>query len=259
MAMLLLPGQVQAVPGSGDEGYLALGDSVAFGYSPLLDKSNNDNFVGYPEALAPLLGLGTVANPSCPGEASGGFISLTGVDNSCRPYRASYPLHRDYATAQLDYAVAYLLANPRTRLVSLNIGANDLFVLQKACNFVVACIINGLPQLLIDLTANLNTIYTAIRGTGYQGKLAGLTYYSTNYADATGVAVISAINQVVAGRTIAFGGVAANGFAAFQAVAAGFAGNTCAAGLLIVTGATCDIHPSPAGRDLLAAAIKAVV
>ncbi len=28
--------------------YLALGDSVAFGYNPLVDPSNANNFIGYP-------------------------------------------------------------------------------------------------------------------------------------------------------------------------------------------------------------------
>jgi hypothetical protein len=43
-----------------------------------------------------------------------------------------------------------------------------------------------------------------------------------------------------------------------QDIARNFGGNSCAAGLLIVTNAsplTCDIHPSPRGRDALAGAI----
>ena len=67
-------------------GYLALGDSVAFGFDPLVrDFSEAENFIGYPEALAALLDV-EVANASCPGEASGGFISLTSpLDTGCRP------------------------------------------------------------------------------------------------------------------------------------------------------------------------------
>ncbi len=72
--------------------YLALGDSVAFGY--IRDAGfayvNAENFVGYPDYVAAALSF-TETSASCPGEATTGFISLTGADNGCRPFRASYP------------------------------------------------------------------------------------------------------------------------------------------------------------------------
>src|SRR3954447_13421314 len=59
-------------------GYLALGDSVPFGYRPpqvtvptaYLDASN---FVGYPEIVADRTGV-TLANASCPGETTASLI-----------------------------------------------------------------------------------------------------------------------------------------------------------------------------------------
>lgn len=248
-----------------DDGYLALGDSVAFGFSPLADRSDADNFVGYPEKLAEMLDL-DLTNASCPGEASGGFISLTGFDNSCRPYRANFPLHVDYTTSQLDFAVAFLKTHRGTKLVTLNIGANDLFILQRQCTTgkppVVDpnCVLRGLPNLLSTLGANITTIEGRIRAAGFHGQLVALTYYVLNYSDQNQVQVVGAINQVEAGVTKAFGGQVADGFGAFGAVAAGFGGDSCAAGLLIrLTPTTCDIHPSPKGRDVLAGAIRAVV
>src|SRR2546428_3187987 len=74
---LLLLGAFPATADDRDEreGFLALGDSVAFGFSPLVrDPSEPENFVGYPEALAKLLDA-DVVNASCPGEASGGVLS----------------------------------------------------------------------------------------------------------------------------------------------------------------------------------------
>ena len=53
---------------------LALGDSVAFGYNPLLDFRVASNFVGYPEVVSRRLDLRDV-NASCPGEATGGFLN----------------------------------------------------------------------------------------------------------------------------------------------------------------------------------------
>jgi lysophospholipase L1-like esterase len=242
----------------GESTYLALGDSVAFGTNPLLDRGNAANFVGYPEVLAKQLEL-NLTNAACPGEASGGFISLTGTDNVCRPYRGAFPLHVSYTTSQLDFAVSYLGSHRHTRLVTLNIGANDLFVLQRQCNSDTTCVLNGLPAMLQTLSANLGTIYGGIRGDAhYRHQLVGLTYYSTDYRNQTSVSVLQAINNTVAQATVKARGKVADGFGKFKAAAQAAGGDACAAGLLIETSTkplTCDIHPSPKGQALLAEAI----
>jgi hypothetical protein len=113
--------------------------------------------------------------------------------------------------------------------------------------------------MLKTLSANLDTIYGHIRNLdGYNHKLVALTYYSLNYSDPTGTFLISQVNKVVTDRTLAWKGIVADGFDAFADASTAFGGDTCAAGLRIVVVAsplTCDIHPSPAGRDLLAQAI----
>jgi hypothetical protein len=160
------------------------------------------------------------------------------------------------------FADGFLQSHPKTLVVSIDIGANDLFVLTDGCANsanVSGCILSGLPGMLATLSANLDTIYGHIRNLdGYHHKLVALTYYSLNYSDPTGTFLISQVNQVVANRTLAWGGIVADGFGAFAAASTAFGGDTCAAGLRIVVVAsplTCDIHPSPAGRDLLAQAI----
>src|SRR2546422_6946608 len=55
--------------------YLALGNSVAFGFNPLKDPSNADNFIGYPTPVATAL-KEKLTNASCPGETSSHFISI---------------------------------------------------------------------------------------------------------------------------------------------------------------------------------------
>ena len=238
--------------------YLALGNSVAFGFNPLLDRSNADHFIGYPTPVAAAL-KENLTNASCPGETSSHFISLTGSDHGCGAYRANFPLHVTYDTAQLDFADAFLTSHPMTLVVSIDIGANDLFVLLDGCGGNAGCIQAGLPGMLATLSANLDTIYGHIRNLdGYHHQLVALTYYSLNYSDPTGTFLISQVNQVVAARTLAWGGIVADGFGAFAAASTAFGGDTCAAGLRIVVVSsplTCDIHPSPAGRDLLAQAI----
>ena len=240
--------------------YLALGNSVAFGFNPLLDRSNADNFIGYPTPVAAAL-KENLTNASCPGETSSHFINLAGSDNGCGKYRFQFqfPLHVAYSTTQLEFADGFLKSHPKTLVVSIDIGANDLFVLVNGCQANVSCIQLGLPGMLATLSANLDTIYGHIRNQdGYHHKLVALTYYSLNYSDTTGTSLISQVNQVVANRTLAWGGIVADGFGAFAAASASFGGDTCAAGLRIVllsSPLTCDIHPTPAGRDLLAQAI----
>src|SRR5437867_9633110 len=67
----------------GERGYVALGDSVAFGYSPLLeDPWEPARFVGYPELIGRQTGLPTT-NLACPGQTAQALISRTAVDNGC--------------------------------------------------------------------------------------------------------------------------------------------------------------------------------
>jgi lysophospholipase L1-like esterase len=248
--------------------YLALGDSVAFGFDPLVSiagRSDPSNFVGYPEALASSLPL-TLANASCPGEASGGFISVSSaLDNGCRPYRAFFPLHVSYpaSQSQLDFAIGFLREHPQTKLITIDIGANDLFLLQAACAGNTVCVQANLPALLGHLRENLSTIYGRLRHDGqFRGRLIALTYYALDYTDAAQVAVLGALNGVVSEVTLAQPAAqVADGFGAFAA-ASGPSGKPCEAGLLIrlsITPLICDIHPSPAGRDVLALTIRAVV
>jgi hypothetical protein len=254
--------------------YLALGDSVAFGYSPQVDPRNANHFSGYPTPAARAL-KESLTNAACPGETSSHFIDLAGSDNGCGAFRANYPLHVAYSDTQLAFADSFLTSHPTTKLVSINIGANDLFVLENNCGgpTQVGCIISGLPTMLDKLATNLSTIYYHIRTLDhYQNQLVALTYYSLNYSPANSTAntIILALNNVVAQVTVAAGGKVANGFDAFAAIAtAAFGFDSCAARLLIEVSSsplTCNIHPSypsdngleshaNTGRDVLGQAI----
>jgi len=250
---------ISAIPAaatSQGHGYLALGDSVAFGTNPLLDPRDASNFTGYPDVAAQTLNVEDV-NAACPGEASGGFISPTGLDNVCRPYRAAFPLHVAYTGTQLDFATNYLKSNPRTRLVTLNLGANDIFRLQKNCNNDPACIAANLPTYLANLDTNLRTIFAAIRATGYNGLIVALTYYALDYNNTGGTILL---NNPMIDAASQFGVFVASGFGAWKATALASGGSSCAAGLLIAlpTGG-CDVHPTAKGRALLAQAIVSTI
>jgi lysophospholipase L1-like esterase len=256
---LFVGGAVPASAASEGHSYLALGDSVPFGFNPQVDPRDAGNFVGYPEAAAQLLNVEDV-NASCPGEASGGFLSLTGTDNGCRTYRFTFdlPLHVAYSGTQVDFATAYLRAHRDTRLVTLTLGANDLFRWQKDCAISLTfgtCPL-GFNGVLAKLGNNLNTIFAAVRATGYNGLIVAVTYYSLNYSDPVLTGGALALNAQMEAAATAHGAFIADGFAAWSPTAATAGGDSCAAGLLIRTSATtCDVHPSALGRDLLAQAV----
>jgi lysophospholipase L1-like esterase len=243
--------------------YLALGDSLAFGYSPLADPASAANFIGYPDTVAAALKL-RLTNAACPGETSSHLVDLAGIDNNCGLWRANAPLHVAYTSTQLAFADAFLKSHPKTLVVSIDIGANDVQALVNSCGGMttpaqVQCIQDGLPGVLAALSTNLDTIYRHIRnGDRYHHKLVAVTTYSTNYGDPLLTGVVAQINAVVADRTLAWHGIVADGFGAFAAASAAKGGDVCAAGLLIEVSSaplTCDSHPSPAGRDLMARAI----
>src|ERR1700681_4521632 len=130
---LLLAGSAPAVAND-DHSYLALGDSVVFGYITKAGFAygNPHNFIGYPDYVSQALRFNTT-NASCPGEATGSFISATVADNGCHSFRANAPLHVSYTGTQLNLATKFLAANRHHRLVTIGLGANDGFLLQNAC------------------------------------------------------------------------------------------------------------------------------
>lgn len=263
--LVLLLGSASALAGAADgrNTMLSLGDSVVFGYITQdgFAYVNPDNFLGYPEIAGNALKL-EASNAACPGETTSGFLSLTGADNGCRPYRANFPLHASYSGTQLGYALSYLGANRNTRLVTLSLGANDGFLLQAACHFDPACIRAGLPAALATVFANLNASLSALRASGFKGVLMVVNYYSLDYGDAGQTGLTMALNGALAAAAAANGAVVADAFTAFKlATANAFAlGNSCKAGLLNgnpQNAAACDVHPSLTGQRLLAKTVQA--
>ncbi len=249
-----------------DEGYLALGASFPFGFDPRVseaDRSDPEVFVGYPDTLAEILDLDLV-NASCPGETSASFISLA-VDSFCKSaWRPKFPLHVDYTTSQLDFAITQLREHPETQLVTIEIGNNDLALLGQRCNREpdpAGCFRRESPAMQAVLESNLRTIFARIRDEGgYQGPLVMVNIRVFDYRNATPVERAMAANRAIASATSAAGERLADIFAAFRLAAEDFNGDTCAAGLLIrLTATTCDFHPSPAGREVYAQTIRAVI
>ena len=258
-----LAGPATAAESSRPVEYLALGDSLAFGWVPPELGGNPfdpDGFVSYADYVAAGL-RDDLTNASCPGETTSHFVDLNGVDNNCGLYRSVFDLHADYAGTQLEFMDAFLADHPKTRLVTIDIGTNDLWVLVHACGGAenVPCIMGALPGFLATLGSNLDLIYGHLRvNDGYVHKLVALTTYSNDYANPLLTGVVAAMDQVVAAHTLAWGGIVADGFGAFAVASMPYGGSPCAAGLLLVKTAsplTCDDHASAAGHQLLAQTI----
>jgi lysophospholipase L1-like esterase len=245
-----------------DATYLALGDSVPFGYrggEPPEVYADAENLIGYPELVARRLDLDLV-NASCPGETTASFTDETAQSNGCQNslgsdvgYRDRFPLHVDYTGAQLEYAVEVLRENRDVRLVTLQIGANDALICQRT----IGC---DTPEegaaLAAQVGRNVDRILGALRGEGgYTGRIAVVTYYALDYADPAGVQAIQGLNAALAAAAEAHGAVVADGFAAFAPRALAAGGSSIDAGLVRPD----DIHPTRKGHRLLARAVVQAV
>jgi lysophospholipase L1-like esterase len=255
---------VQSALAEDPHGYLALGDSLAFGFNPLVAPPNLSNYHGYPEFVAQGLHLDhKLANASCFGETSSHFLNRASLpDLGCEQWRSgNLPMFVSYPGSQLNYAVQYLRDHDKTKLVTIDIGINDLAVLAFGCGAfanppapnAAACVAAGLGPLLLKYAANLEAIYSGIRATGYDGPIVAVTGYAPNYADAAQVQAIAAFNFFLTTETAKFGGKIADAFTDFGAASAPFGGNVCQTGLLVkLPNGTCDTHPSAAGQALIA-------
>ncbi len=265
-----LPASAGSVTGSAANGtYLALGDSVAFGFVPSQavpppNYRDAHSFVGYPEDVAQALRI-RVWNASCPGETTDSMFVAGALSNGCENsltsstgYRSLYPLHVQYQGTQMQYALKFLAVHHHIQLVTIDVGANDVFLCQATTQDHCTSPAE-LGAVLQEIQANLTTIYTQIRA-AYHGLLVALTYYSLSYTDPAQVTGTEALDKVITLVTENFGGKVADGFAAFEAPSIAAGGTPCDAGLLIkLPDGTCNIHPSPAGHLLLAKAIEDVV
>jgi lysophospholipase L1-like esterase len=251
-----------AALGGGAPAYLALGDSVAFGFNPLrVPPKPAAFFVGYPTFLAETVDTPMV-NAACPGQTSSGFLNLPsagGTDLGCFTFRSEFDLHVEYDGTQAAFAEQFLMSHPRAWLVTLQLGANDLFLLQSQCQGNLECVAMMLPPVLKQLGSNLAAAIADLRGAGYEGQIIFPNYYSPSI-DPTFRAVVQAMNTVIAQTAAALGAKTADVFSAFDTASGPPSFDACAAGLLILLpGGGCDVHPTQAGAELIAQTIAPLV
>jgi lysophospholipase L1-like esterase len=228
-------------------GYLALGDSVTFGYReantvPPPVYTDPASFVGYPEDVGAALGL-PVTNAACRGATSSQFVTASAASLGC-------PLHVAYTQSQIQFATSFLQRHHNTTLVTLMIGINDVLNCQEHTTDNCS---RELPRILRQLSTNVTTVLTRLRAV-YHGTIVVVNYYPINYLGANHSL---SVNKTVDAAASSYHVIVANGWTAFAAASAGSSGNACVAGLLTqLVGGGCGIHPSVAGQAVLALAVE---
>jgi lysophospholipase L1-like esterase len=149
-------------PASASDGstryYLALGDSLAFGFQP-----NGDFTHGYVQQLSATLPQLTLQNLGCPGETSATLVT----GGKC-PYPGG--------ASQLATALAFLRAHPgKVRVITIDIGGNDVNPCVSASGIDLKCFDRG----LLTIAVNLSVTMARLRAAAPYARIVGMTYYDT--------------------------------------------------------------------------------
>jgi lysophospholipase L1-like esterase len=239
--------------------YLALGDSLAWGYQPDKTGAGIKSGHGYADDLAAFLRSQNdrqlrYVNLSCPGENTG-----TMINGSCPDLAGSGQKY----TAQLAAAVAFLKAHPHSRiLVTLDIGANNVDGCLSASGISETCVEQGLAAAGTDVPTILTQLKAAA---GRHVTITGMNYYDPFLAEWLTGAAGQTLAQQSVGLTTTFNGILDSAYAAYGVtvadVASAFkttdftdtakvAGTTVPVNVADICGWTWMCAPSPVGPNI---------
>jgi lysophospholipase L1-like esterase len=144
--------------------YLALGDSVTYGYQaskvglpPTAFKTGYvDDFAVRLRQIQPAI---TIVNYGCPGDTTSSFIT-----GPCLWTALGQQLHDDFSGSQLSAAVAFLRAHPsEVSPITITLWGGDIRELVNLCHGDLACVQNGASNLIQTVGKNFLTILTQLR------------------------------------------------------------------------------------------------
>ncbi len=240
--------------------YLALGDSLAFGYSQAkfnehFPEENPADFeTGYVNDFGDVLKLFNpglqIVNDGCPGETTESLIK-----GPC-DYQLEFPLHHPYAggldSSQLSDAIAYLDAHPGSvNPITIDIGANDaLGLIEGTCKLEAACIAAGAPAVFAKIGANLGLILGELRAAAPHAQIVVLGLYNPfGETIAGGDALTADLNEVEAKVAAGVGARFADPLPFFNPPGALEAPTICL--LTNMCTPLVDIHPTDLGYKVL--------
>jgi lysophospholipase L1-like esterase len=211
--------------------YLALGDSIAYGFP---------TGTGYVDLVAARLRGVVTVNYSCPGESTVTF-------------RVSCPLRGDGAGSQLSAARTFLRRHPgRVELVTVSLNGNDITDFVRSCGGDVECVRRQAPDAVAQYAARLRSILRELRAAAPAARMVVVGAYDPNIDDlAFADPLFASVNAAQAAAAASVRARFADPFPAFNPpgdVAAERAA-LCSLTLLCTAG---DPHPSEAGYRALA-------
>lgn len=170
--LLLLVGTATGCGGSGSASpgpksyYLALGDSIAYGFQPTKKPGTRATAfdTGYADVLAARLRRLSpqirVVNYACPGEST-----VTFAQGSCPGIADGFKLHTAYRGAQLRAAESFLRAHAgEVSPITLTLWGNDwLPLLLDKCHGKAACVRAQGPRTIAAIGARLTAILKRLR------------------------------------------------------------------------------------------------
>jgi len=230
--------------------YLALGDSLAYGYQDAMFRAeaaagdiDPATFPGYAGDFAGMLREirhnVRLVNYGCPGETTTSYF--VGCAFSAVGH---FPLHNAYTGSQESAALAFLRAHRgQVSPITLDNGAND----------VTPCLSSPdptcFPNAIAAVGANLDRALAELRAAAPNAEIIVMQYYDPFAAafPAT-LGTTQALNLTIGQAAAAHGALLADAFAPFN-LAQPQPATLCALGPFCPL---TDIHPSDAGYDLIA-------
>lgn len=234
--------------------YLALGDSLAFGYQPNLHwRHGYTDILG--NSLVQKFGFEEVANMACNGETS-----ITMLSGAC-PYKTIRKYQ--YKGSQLEAALDYINARKgQVKVITLDMGANDL----TGDENYTTCTLNQ-PKFMADLARvdiNLSKVilprlYNALLLNGQlTGQIVMMNYYDPfQNICPNSVTETNLVNQHLAIDVARFGTIV-NVFDAFGGVTTPNP-HICHLTWMCNNGSTPDIHATDKGYDVIADLFQAAI
>jgi lysophospholipase L1-like esterase len=241
--------------------YLALGDSLAFGYSQAkfnenLPEENPAHFeTGYVNDFANVLKVFDpalqIVNDGCPGETTESFIHGPCAYVDPDGFTLHHPYAGGRASSQLSDALAYLGAHPGSvNPVTIDIGANDALGLIEGCKEEPACVLAGAPATFARIGGNLALILGQLRAAAPHAQIIVLGLYNPfGETLAGGDALTAKLNEVEAGVAASVGARFADPLPFFNPPGALEAPTICL--LTNMCTPLVDIHPTDLGYKVL--------
>jgi lysophospholipase L1-like esterase len=294
VALVVALGALALVPAAGASGpgnkYLALGDSLAYGYhqAQFQNELKEKGFVeaanfhdGYVDDFGAALKLFnpklTIVNDGCPGETTDTMIKGSGVGAAfCAggPTGTPFPkafLHHSYPGTQLEDALA-IAKEPGVGTITLDIGANDILqFLGSACGFpaTFTCTEEQVAAEVGHVVTNIGSILGQLRAADPKAKIVFVSQYNPYPTvlspEGRGDATVEALNTAIKGvastlgvkfantaRVINFSGTHGGPEAGDIPTVCAFTA-MCPGGTFNPASPEADIHPTKAGYAAMAA------